>query len=319
MRTKERPERITGSWLDFRHQNPWDGHYWNGQTAAFTCEQSHAKVAEMAALGLDTIVIMSTTLHGRSFYPSRVSEKRWEIACLDPVRAVLDAAADRAMRVFVALGYHATSIGEISLEAPFLQWHQELAAELADRYGDHPGFYGWYLPYEAPIQGLYPQPHVEFTVKLGDYCRATLPGKPILIAPYGTRSVREDDRLVQQLRELQVDAVAYQDEVGVRKSTVEEVPAFYATLRKLHDAAGVPLWADVEVFDFEDQVYASPLVPAPIERVTRQLENVTPYVAKILCYQYPGLMNPPDSRAFAGHPDTIHLYRDYQAWLAQEG
>lgn len=319
MRSNQRPERITGSWLDFRHQNPWDGYYWNDQTAAFTCDQWRAKVGEMAGLGMDTIVLMSTTLHGRSFYPSRVEPDRWDIACLDPVRAVLDAAADHAMRVFVSLGYHATSIGEISLEPQFLQWHQDLAHELADRYGGHPAFHGWYLPYEAPIQRLYPEAHVQFAVTLGDYCRAALPGKPVLIAPYGTRTVQEDDHLVQQLRDLKVDAVAYQDEVGVRKSTVDEVPAFYAALRRMHDAAGVPLWADVEVFDFEGQVYASPLIPAPIERVTRQLANVAPYVEKILCYQYPGLMNPPDSRAFAGHPDTVRLYQDYHAWLEQAG
>ncbi|MDH7568118.1 MAG: DUF4434 domain-containing protein [Armatimonadota bacterium] len=310
-----RSERITGSWLDFRHQNPYDGAYWNDHTAAFTCEQWHAKVGEMAALGMDTVVLMSTALHGKSFYPSRVEKERWELACLDPLKALLDAAAQHGMMVWVSVGYHPTSIGEISLEEPFLRWHRDLTAELAERYGGHPAFYGWYLPYEAPIRGLYPEQHVEFAVRLGDICRTALPGKPILIAPYGTRTIREDDRFTAQLRQLRVDAIAYQDEVGVRKSTVEEIPAFYAALQRMHAAAGVPLWADVEVFDFEGKVYGSPLIPAPMERVARQLASVRPYVEKILCYQYPGLMNPPESRAFAGHPHTVRLYQEYGAWL----
>lgn len=55
--------------------------------------------------------------------------------------------------------------------------------------------------------------------------------------------------------------------------------------------------------------------PAPFERVQAKLATVSPYVDKILIYQYQGLMNKPGSRAFAGHPQSGQLYPDYAAWL----
>src|SRR5690606_40438609 len=46
------------------------------------------------------------------------------------------------------------------------------------------------------------------------------------------------------------------------------------------------LWADVEVFEFEGDVYRSALLPAAPERVLAQLEAVSEFVEKIFIYQY---------------------------------
>jgi len=54
-----------------------------------------------------------------------------------------------------------------------------------------------------------------------------------LIAPYGTRVAVPNDKYVHQLESLDVDLVAYQDEVGVQKSKVEE--RLHEGLRKAHD------------------------------------------------------------------------------------
>jgi hypothetical protein len=74
-------------------------------------------------------------------------------------------------------------------------------------------------------------------------------------------------------------------------------------------------WADVEVFDFEGDVYKSALIPAPFERVKKQLQVASDFVDKILIYQFQGMMNKPGSRAFAGHPQSTVLYTDYANWL----
>jgi len=110
---------------------------------------------------------------------------------------------------------------------------------------------------------------------------------------------------------------AYQDEVGVRKSKTTETSAFYEGLRKAHDRSQkANIWADVEIFEFESTVYKSALMPASFDRIQRQLEAVSPWVDRILVYQYLGMMNKPGSSAFAGCPASTKLYSDYRNWLA---
>ena len=138
-----------------------------------------------------------------------------------------------------------------------------------------------------------------------------------LIGPYGTRDVIADDQYVRDLERLDIDFMAYQDEVGVQKTRLDESAGFYEALKRVHDKAGrAKLWADVEVFEFEGQVYHSALLPAPFERVQKQLEAVSPYVEEILIYEYPGMMNKPGSAAFAGHPSSTKLYTDYMNYRA---
>jgi hypothetical protein len=137
-----------------------------------------------------------------------------------------------------------------------------------------------------------------------------------MIAPYGTRTAKPDDEYVRQLDSMDIDIVAYQDEVGVRKSKVTETAAFYEGLRRAHDRAHkAKIWADVEIFEFEGAVYESALIPATFDRVRRQLAAVSPYVETILVYQYLGMMNKSGSAAPAGSPRSIDLYSNYVTWL----
>lgn len=47
------------------------------------------------------------------------------------------------------------------------------------------------------------------------------------------------------------------------------------------------------------------------------MENISPFVDKILCYQYIGIMNKPGTDIIAGHPDSLRLYEQYSAWYNQ--
>ena len=137
-----------------------------------------------------------------------------------------------------------------------------------------------------------------------------------MIAPYGTNRVQVDEAFARQLKAMEVEIVAYQDEIGVQKSTVEQTPGYYETLRCVYDQVPqVRLWADVEIFEFEGAVYKSAFLPAPFARVQRQPEAVSPYVDRILVYQALGMTNAPDSPVFAGHEDSTALYADYARWL----
>lgn len=316
------PERLQGSWMDFQHQNPHDGDYWNAATRAFSAEQWRGKTAEMAALGLEYIVIMSSALDDKAFYPSGFMP-RWDLACKDPIAAVLEGAAENGLRVFVSAGFYGHTTEETSDAADYLDWHRRLTQELLERYRSFPAFYGWYVPNEASIEGYFSDGFMQFMGEFVPGLKALDESKRILIAPYGTNQVTEDARFVAQLRAIGaagVDFIAYQDEVGVRKTQVTQLPEIYARLRRLHDRAAEDhpnapaLWADTEVFEFEGATYASALIPASLERIQSQLAAIAPYVNTMLCYQTHGLLTPPDSPQFCGHPDSAKLWTEYLTW-----
>jgi len=308
------PIRITGTWMDFQHQNSHDGLYWNDQTRAFSCDQWQKHVNDIHEIGMDTIVLMSSALDDKAFYPSKFLSERWDLTCGDPVNAVLEAAQLNGQKVFVSAGFYGHHTEETSSAPDYLEWHKCLTVELWSRYGKHTSFFGWYIPNEAEIEGHFSDGYMKFTPQFAAHLRGLSPDRKILIAPYGTNKVAETDRFVEQIQALGVDFVAYQDEVGVRKTKVEQLDEIYSRLRRLHDKAGIPLWADVEIFEFEGEVYKSPLLPATIARIQKQLNTISPYVEKLLCYQFHGLMNPPDSPAFCGHPDSARLWREYVDW-----
>ena len=56
---------------------------WNPACARFDAAAWHAKVGEMAAIGLEYLVLMAVALDFKTFYPSRLLPA-WEMACPDP-------------------------------------------------------------------------------------------------------------------------------------------------------------------------------------------------------------------------------------------
>ncbi len=308
-------QRITGSWFDFFHCNPYEGDMWNAATQKFTAEDWDLKLTEMAEAGLDTLVLLSVALHGKAFYPSEVLPWRWDTVCPDPLEAVLKAGDRLGMQLFLGLGFFTTPImGSLSIQGDSSQLRHEVAEELIARYSRHQSFAGWYFPVEAAIHTYFPDPYIRYANELANFCRKLGPQK-VLIAPYGTRSVVADDRFVNQIRSLEVDFIAYQDEIGVNRTTYEAADETFARLRDIHDRAGKQLWADIELFRFEGKV----LHPGAFERIKRQLEIVSVYADKVLCYQYLGLMNKPGSPVHAGHESSVRLYEDYTGWMREQG
>jgi hypothetical protein len=192
--------------------------------------------------------------------------------------------------------------------------------ELCAQYGSHKSFYGWYFPDETCIKGHFLEEFITYVNAYSAHAHKIAPHTKTLIAPYGTNILVADEEYVEQLKQLDVDIIAYQDEIGVRKSTPDQTGAYYKALRAAHDAAGrSALWADMEVFEFEGDVYKSALYPAAMERIEKQITSISPYVDEILIYQYTGMFNKPGTTAYMGHPDSVKLYQDYVAWLEKNG
>ncbi|WP_430973175.1 DUF4434 domain-containing protein [Sunxiuqinia rutila] len=309
-RKKSNIKPIVGSWFEFQHHSAAEGKYWNPTLEKFTAEQWDAKVKEIADAGMRYLVLLDVAIYGKSFYPTSLLPKH-EMGCEDPLEVVLTAADKYGIRFFVSNGFFGewTKPGMLMQDREVNKLRLKAMNELAEKYGHHKSFYGWYYPNETGIYGHYDDFFINYVNESSAEAARLMPKAKTLIAPYGTRNVKADDQYVRQLEQLDVDFIAYQDEIGVEKTQVEESAGFFENLYKMHKkAAKSRLWADVEVFRFEGKVYQSALLPAPAERVIQQLEAVSPYVEKILIYQYIGMMNKPGSEAFAGHPDSTKLY-----------
>lgn len=312
----EKIKPIRGSWFEFQHHATVEGVDWNPALVRFTAEQWEAKIEEIAGLGLRYLVLMSTAVYYRAFFDTPIYAK-WQLECADPLEAVLSAADRHNIKFFIGGGFYGDwrSSGIITSQKDMKERLQAME-ELTSRYGHHRSFYGWYWPDEAAITPYFSNEFIRYVNSCSRLARQLKPRAPIMIAPYGTRNAVNNDRYVRQLDAMDVNIFAYQDEVGVQKSTPEETPRYYETLRKAHDRSRkAKLWADVEIFQCQGRVYHSALMPGPFDRILRQLEAVSPWVDEVLVYQYLGMMNKPDSVAFAGCQESAKLYTDYANWL----
>lgn len=310
--------KIDGTFFEIRHHNTEEGKYWNPALDKFTAEDWRKKVREIADVGMEYIVLMATALYERCYFKSSVFPFA-DIPCADPIEALLSEADECGLKVFLGNGFYGDwrKAGENIKSKEVIDRSFRAMDELAELYGHHKSFYGWYFPDETCIILRYSKAFTEYVNLCSARCRLITPEKKVLIAPYGTNLVYANDRFVRSLAEMDVDFIAYQDEVGVKKTKVDRTERLFEKLRKAHDKAGrAELWADIELFTFESTVYRSALLPADFSRIKKQIENVAPYVDKILCYQYPGLMNPEGSDVFAGHPDSARLYEEYKKYIA---
>lgn len=309
---------ISGSWFEFQHHATVEGVNWNPACACFTCAQWDSKVKEMADVGINTLVLMCTALYNRAFYKTTIFPE-WRLSCPDPLETVLSAADRYGVRFFMGGGFYGEWTDPNIISDPVAAKRRlQAIEEITKLYSHHRSFYGWYWPNEAFIDRFYSEEFIKYVNTCSRLARQLTPRARILIAPYGTRVASPGERYVKQLQSMDVDIVAYQDEVGVRKSRADETSAFYEGLKKAHDqVARIAIWADVEIFEFEGATYHSALIPAAFSRVLRQLEAVSPWVESILVYQYLGLMNKPGSTAFAGPPESAKLYADYSNWLSE--
>lgn len=310
---RERPpdaalKPITGSWLEFYHTNDHEGDLWNDTVANWPDEAWEVKVAEMAQAGLDTLVLSAVAIAGKALYPSGLMPDRWRpLAAADPIGAVLRSAQRHAVRVYLGVGFFQEDTGALRARASEHRLRREVPRELADLYGTFSSFAGWYLPVEEGIKGHFSDAFRHYADEMAASCERAA-ALAILVAPYGTRTVQPDARFVQQLRDLPVTHIAYQDEVGVKKTELAQLSAIYARLEAAHREAGRALWTNIELFTFQGEVYHSPLLPAPSSRITQQVSFASPHVQKALAYQFLGLLNPPGTPYPAGHADGVALY-----------
>ena len=319
---------IDGAWVGIAHWSDEEGRYWNSTIRKLTDADWHEQIRGMHRLGMDTVVIqesfrnqeyygrnnLSTAgYRGLAYYPSELYPGRAQVTARDAIEAILSEADQLRMNVFLGVGMYAW----FDFSKDSLDWHKKVAEELWHRYGHHPSFYGWYVSEETygsliPDQGetakeRYRQEVTTFFREFQRFCRQLAPEKPIMLAPNAHGMLKSQDVWPLVLAHLDIvcpfafHRMPPGDITGERSAEIWQA---------LCDKAQAHLWMDMEAFLFEDKA----LVPRPIGGLIQDLQRF-PNFEKILCYQYSGIFNSPETKVAPGGAPTLVLFRDYFNYL----
>ena len=309
---------ITGTFFEFDHHSRAEGKYYNEDMWSFSEKQWRAKVRETAEIGMDTLVLMASALYNEAYYHGGELPYPKHLACPNCLEVLLDEADKTGQRIFLSTGFYGdwTQPTVNTTDPAIINRSVRAMNILSEQFGHHPCIEGWYMPDEWEITGHLDDRFIQYINTISAEARRLNPKNKTMIAPYGTRLTQPDDSYVKQLESLDLDIIAYQDEVGVQKTSVAQEAAYYEALYNAHQKAGrATIWADMEVFRFEGEVYKTALLPAAWERVHAQMDAISPFVEKIIIYAYQGMMTKPGGIARCGFKTAEQLYTDYTNWL----
>lgn len=291
---------LTGSFLQL------DGSNLNWKEEDWKKELSYMK-----AIGMDTLIIGAGAFESYAFYPSRFLPLYQPCGTKDPVGTILSLAEKLKMDVYLGLfGWDWKDKGSEADFQKFAELNIKVAKELYHLYSSSPRFKGWYiLTWEI---GNAPPPDnvaVRAYLKVIANLRKLTPKKKIIIAPYFTLDVSPEEienGWKRLLEVLDVDVVAFQDGVGCDRGIKPgDVPKYFEAMKRACDAHKVELWGDLEVFDI-----LAGWKPAKIERVKEQIEKMSPFVRKIVIFEFNHYMSP-----LRGE-EQRKLYNDYKKFLS---
>lgn len=299
--------------LQFAVAPGFDGTFiqFNSRTAELSPADWTRELDAMRAAGL-RIIVLQWLEHGeRRFFT--------DDSATDPVEAILAYADEHAMQVFLGLAMD-DRWGKQAFQRDYLESLAGRCGGLAEtlwtRYGRHASLAGWYIPPEVAFWGLPDEFAADlrwFHGEIGRRCKAASGGKPVAIAPYWYEKATPEgmaNDLRRILPEQGLDIVMLQDGVGAKGwDEPDRVTPFYAAARKVCDAAGIDLWADLECFapasNTDDANRPRGFVPAPIERIAAQLAAEQPHVSRVVTFDFFHYMSP-----YRGQPQE-RLYREY--------
>ena len=289
--------KIDGTWFEFFHHSKVEGEFWNQKCRSYTEADWRSVLRNIAGRGMEYIVLMCGSLcysdYAESYFPGGPYPFPEEMVCKNPMEVLMDETSRLGLKVFMSCGFYGDwTHARDNMRDPEVRGRAFASMErLTELYGHYPSFYGWYLPDEIGIDGHFPQFFIDYVNDYRAFIRQLTPEKPLLIAPYGVAKITFDEVFVDQLRQLDCEFIAYQDGVGIANGGVETAEEAFRKLRIAHDQAGRSrLWADMEVFRFAGNAYRSALIPAEADRIHAQLKAITPYVEKVLIYQYQGCL-----------------------------
>ncbi len=331
---------IDGAFIGLYHWSEEEGRRWNAVLKQFTAEDWRTLIRAAHAIGLDILIIQEVFrnqmyhgrhrietrgYHGKAFYPSQLYPDRMNLPDPDPLTTILTEADGLGMQVFLGVGLYAW----FDFTPGSLTWHRQVMTELWTRYGQHPSLAGWYISEEvcgsitpARRRSFWPGANrratdnyrheiIAFFQGLRTHADSLNARLPLMLAPNCHRMLEAEKTWRSVLPHLGMLCPFGFNRMPPGDRPAAEVARWLADL--CHDA-GTQLWLDMEIFLFGPQ---RDLYPRPLEEILTEMAAY-PEFAKIIAYQLPGLLNPPDARLTPGGPATVALYEAYRAYYQQQ-
>lgn len=314
--------RLGGAWVDLYHHDAAEGKPFDLELGRMTDVQWRELVRAMHEVDQNLLVITmmfqnfthrgthrieTEGYKGKAYYPSRLFPGRMPIASPDPLDAILSEADRLEMQVMPGVGAYAF----FDYTPGALAWHKKVAAELWERYGHHPSFYGWYVSGEKDGSlgsAAEREELVAFFREFTAFVRTLAPDKPVMLAPNCFHLRGTEAAYRQLLPHLDIICPFGFHRLPPGDLRGEEAASL---MQALCDQAGCHLWMDLESFVFRNGIE---LHPRPILGLISDFSRF-PSFEKTLHYQFPGLMSAPWMSRQPGGPATVKLYNDYRRFL----
>jgi hypothetical protein len=323
---------IRGTFLDMQY----DGRlkYANNVSTALTCTQWADKVNEFGRVGIRFLIFQAVHDDRFGAYYNSSLHSVWKGQCSDVIGTVMKAAIGADIKIWLSCEFAHTDADGVT-DPALMAGRRAIMTELVEEgYTSLSSFYGWYFSSEAYLTSTpacascFPDVFMAYINTMAGWSHKLTPGAKRFVSPFGTRIATAAPNFVAQLQKLDVDVVAYQDEVGcVRDEWPQAMSkAAFTALHEAHSHPNTPaLWANIESFTWETYTnnVQSALIPASFPRILSQLQAVSPLVDKVITFTAQAIYQPPPHSAMTnaswGPPNAVREWEAYTSTLGLTG
>jgi len=316
---------VRGTFINFVYQDERNKYMNPAGVDMISPDLWRMKIKELSEMGIEYVILMYVANEGKSFYQSDFMPHAYPAGKQSPVEAIMDAADKLNIKVFMSTGWAKDQDDNPRLPA-IRAIQMKIMHETANLFSSHKSFYGWYLPCEDVVGPFLSQQAVDAANSLTAEAKKLTPKARVMISPYGLRlSNFEDNIFAEQIAKLNVDIIAYQDEIGcvVETLPLSHMKENFKHLREVHNKTKIELWSNNEFFTWEKglNVRPSALIPAPFPRFLSQLVGVSRAgVDEVISFAVCGILDKPDSKMPIGQPlFAARAYKDYMDWKSGNG
>ena len=301
------PPRLHGTFIQLSQAHgSWDEDSWR---------RLFGYLAQLRAL---EIVVQWTVYDDMAFYPSA----RHTPVAQPPLETILTLADELGMTVRVGLAHDSAFWSRVNRDPASvvvylrgLQARSEsVARELVPLVQPHRSFRGWYITEEIE-DATWKDPRArsalfEYLDRLALSVRTLKPEASVAVSGFSNAESAPATFgafWTSLLRAAPIDVMMFQDGIGAGKQRLSFLPLYLAAAREATQTTGRELQVIVEVFQQLNDPTGFKAVPAPFDRVARQIDLASTYSAARgpIAFSIPDYMTP------LRGPDAERLFQAY--------